>query len=71
LDWTVLGPGRLTTDPGTGRIEVGEGNGQVSREDVAAVAAAVLHEPSTIRRTIDFNNGHLPIGEALNCSGDR
>ncbi|WP_343576098.1 SDR family oxidoreductase [Mycobacterium sp.] len=73
LDWTVLGPGRLTLEPGTGRIAVGAGadKGEVSRQDVAAVAAAVLHEPSTIGRTIDFNNGDLPIAEALNCSGDR
>src|SRR5271168_756781 len=39
LDWTVLGPGRLTLEPATGRIAVGaagaEGSGKrgVSRED--------------------------------------
>jgi uncharacterized protein YbjT (DUF2867 family) len=78
LDWTVLGPSRLTLDPGTGRIDVGtdpghEGaeNGHVSREDVALVAAAALSDGSTIHRTIDFNNGDLPIPEALATSGDR
>ncbi len=77
LDWTVLGPGRLTLDPATGRIAVGgsgsdsAGKGEVSREDVALVAAAVLHDDSTIRRTIDFNNGDVPIPEALASSGDR
>jgi uncharacterized protein YbjT (DUF2867 family) len=71
LDWTVLGPGRLTPEPATGRIAVGaagaEGSGKrgVSREDVALVAAAALSDDSTIRRTIDFNNGDLPIAEAL------
>jgi uncharacterized protein YbjT (DUF2867 family) len=68
LDWTVLGPGRLTLEPATGRIAVGAAGaakGSVSREDVALVAAAALQEPSTIRRTIDFNNGDLPISEAL------
>ncbi|OBK36316.1 NAD-dependent dehydratase [Mycobacterium sp. 1245111.1] len=68
LDWTVLGPGRLTLEPSTGRIEVGADTAEkaeVSREDVALVAAAVLHDPSTIHRTIDFNNGDLPIAEAL------
>lgn len=65
LDWTVLGPGRLTLEPSTGRIEVGAGKGEVSREDVALVAAAVLHDPSTIHHTIEFNNGDLPIAEAL------
>jgi uncharacterized protein YbjT (DUF2867 family) len=71
LEWTVLGPGRLTLEPATGRIAVGaagaEGAGKrgVSREDVALVAAAALNDSSTIRRTIDFNNGDLPITEAL------
>jgi uncharacterized protein YbjT (DUF2867 family) len=71
LDWTVLGPGRLTLEPATGRIAVGAdgaggaGKGTVSREDVARVAAAALTDDSTIGRTIDFNNGDLPIADAL------
>jgi uncharacterized protein YbjT (DUF2867 family) len=65
LDWTVLGPGRLTLEPSTGRIEIGAGKGEVSREDVALVAAAVLHDPATIGQTIDFNNGDVPITDAL------
>lgn len=65
LDWTVLGPGKLTAEPATGRITLGEGTGQVSRADVALVAAAALADDSTIGRTIDFNNGETPIAEAL------
>jgi uncharacterized protein YbjT (DUF2867 family) len=65
LDWTVLGPGRLTLEPATGRITVGKGKGEVSRADVALVVAATLHDNSTIRRTIEFNNGDIPIAEAL------
>ncbi|OBK12211.1 SDR family oxidoreductase [Mycobacterium asiaticum] len=65
LDWTVLGPGRLTLDPGTGRIAIGKAKGSVSREDVALVAAAALRDDSTISRTIEFNNGDVPIEEAL------
>ncbi len=65
LDWTVLGPGRLTLEPATGRIALGAGKGEVSREDVALVAAAVLSDDATIGRTIEFNNGDLPITEAL------
>jgi uncharacterized protein YbjT (DUF2867 family) len=73
LDWTVLGPGSLTLDPATGRIAVGADaeKGSVSREDVALVAAAVLRDDSTIHRTIDFNNGDVPIPEALATSGGR
>ncbi len=65
LDWTVLGPGRLTLDRGTGHIAVGKAKGEVSREDVAAVVAAALADDATIRRTIDFNNGDVPIADAL------
>jgi uncharacterized protein YbjT (DUF2867 family) len=68
LDWTVLGPGRLTLEPATGRISVGAdaaGKGSVSREDVALAAAAVLDNDATIHRTIEFNNGDLPIAEAI------
>ncbi|WAC92781.1 SDR family oxidoreductase [Mycobacterium sp. Aquia_213] len=65
LDWTVLGPGRLTLEPATGRIVVGQGKGSVSRADVALVVAAALADDSTIRRTIEFNNGDIPIAEAL------
>src|ERR1700722_6747696 len=42
LAWTVLGPGRLTPEPATGRIAVGEAKGAVSRADVALVVAAAL-----------------------------
>jgi uncharacterized protein YbjT (DUF2867 family) len=74
LDWTVLGPGRLTLEPATGRIEVRSERGpqkdSVSRADVALVAAAALHDDSTIRRTIDFNNGDVPIGTAISRERD-
>ncbi|OBH48637.1 NAD-dependent dehydratase [Mycobacterium intracellulare] len=65
LDWTVLGPGRLTLEPATGRIAVGQAKGQVSRADVALVAAAALADDATIGRTIEFNNGDVPIAQAL------
>jgi len=69
LDWTVLGPGRLTFEAPTGRIVIGKGKGEVSRADVALVVAATLHDDSTIGRTIDFNNGTdgngVPIAETL------
>ena len=67
LDWTILGPSALTMDKGTGRIETGPdiSSSQVAREDVAAVAAAVLERPATIGQVIEFNNGDTPIDEAL------
>ena len=67
LRWTILGPSSLTDEPGTGRIETGEGvrGSSVSRDDVAAVAAYVLDHPSTVGRVIDFNSGDVAIAQAL------
>jgi uncharacterized protein YbjT (DUF2867 family) len=67
LGWTILGPSRLTDEPGTGRIETGEGiaKSSVSRDDVAETVAQVLEMSATVGRTIDFNNGPTPIAEAV------
>lgn len=67
LDWTILGPSALTSEPGSGRIEAGDGitGASVSRADVAAVLAAVLERPRTAGSTIEFNSGPTPIDEAL------
>ncbi len=67
LDATVVRPGRLTDDPGTGRVEVADqtGRGDIPREDVAAVLAAVLDTPSTIGRTFEVISGDTPIAEAV------
>jgi uncharacterized protein YbjT (DUF2867 family) len=67
LHWTILGPSALTDEPGTGSVEAGEDleGSEVPREDVAAVASAVLTDPSTIGRTIPFNTGSVPIPEAI------
>lgn len=67
LAWTILGPSRLTDEPGTGRIETGGGvvARSVGRDDVAAVVARALETPATVGRTVDFNNGTTPIAEAL------
>src|SRR6478735_11210661 len=48
LDATVVRPGGLTNDAGTGRVHLGEhlSSGQVTRDDVAAVLAAVLTSPN-------------------------
>ena len=37
----------------------------VARADVAAVIAASIDEPATIRRSVRFNTGDVPIAEAL------
>jgi uncharacterized protein YbjT (DUF2867 family) len=66
-DWTVVRPGILTDHPGTGRVRVQAEpiRAEVTRDDVAAVLAAVLHEPRSARLTIYVVGGDEPVDEAL------
>lgn len=65
--WTIVRPGRLTDDPGSGRVRIDADphRGSVSRDDVAAVLAAVLHDPATERLTLYVNGGDDPVEQAL------
>jgi uncharacterized protein YbjT (DUF2867 family) len=67
LDWTIVRPGMLTDDPGTGMVRIGESleRGSVTRDDVAAVLAACLDEPRSVRKTFELRQGETPIAEAL------
>lgn len=68
LEWTVVRPGGLTDDPGTGRVDASreEGRrGQVPRDDVAAVLLAVLEEPGTAGVTFELFTGDVPVADAV------
>ncbi|MBL7253976.1 SDR family oxidoreductase [Paractinoplanes lichenicola] len=68
LDWTIVRPGGLTDEPGTGLVTVSRelgGRASVTRDDVAAVIAACLTTPSTIGVTFELFGGSTPIDEAL------
>jgi uncharacterized protein YbjT (DUF2867 family) len=68
LDFTVVRPGGLTDDPGTGLIEARPQlteSGQISREDVAATLLAVLDTPATIGKAFDLVGGETPVEEAV------
>jgi uncharacterized protein YbjT (DUF2867 family) len=68
LDYTIVRPGGLTDDPGTGRVKVSRDLGQrgpIPRDDVAAVLAACLLTPATIGVTFELFTGDTPIAEAL------
>jgi uncharacterized protein YbjT (DUF2867 family) len=67
LDFTIVRPGRLTDEPGTGLVSAGGrlGRADITRDDVAAVLAGVLDEPRTIGRTFDVVQGDTPIATAL------
>ncbi|MFI5890450.1 SDR family oxidoreductase [Actinoplanes sp. NPDC051513] len=69
LDHTIVRPGHLTDDPGTGLVKATRtlGNrGPIPRDDVAAVLAACLWTPATIGVTFELFAGETPIAEALN-----
>jgi uncharacterized protein YbjT (DUF2867 family) len=68
LDWTIVRPGGLTDEAGTGRVDAARAlgrRGQVPREDVADVVLACLEEPSTIRVGFELLSGDTPIREAV------
>lgn len=67
LDYTIVRPGSLTDDPGTGQVEVGERleGGPISRDDVAAVVAEALHHPAAAGRTFDVIAGETPVDQAI------
>jgi uncharacterized protein YbjT (DUF2867 family) len=71
LDWTVLRPGSLRNDPGTGRVLLAErtGRGAIPRDDVAAVLAELLANPGTAGLTLELIGGVTPIPEAIAAVG--
>lgn len=66
-DWTIVRPGALTDDPGTGRVRIDTTpfRGRVTRDDVAAVLAALLFDPRATGATLYVNGGDKPIADAL------
>ncbi|RFU23392.1 NAD(P)-binding oxidoreductase [Geodermatophilus marinus] len=63
---TVVRPGGLTDDPGTGRVRLGHGidAGQVPRDDVAAVLLALLDAPRD-GAVVELVGGDTPVAEAV------
>jgi uncharacterized protein YbjT (DUF2867 family) len=67
LDWTILRPGHLTDDPGTGQVRLAPSvpSGSVTRDDVAAVLVGLLDRPATAGRVLELVAGDEPIDAAL------
>jgi uncharacterized protein YbjT (DUF2867 family) len=66
-DWTIVRPGMLTDDPGTGRARIQEEpiRAEVTRDDVAAVLAAVVDESRAVGKVLYVVGGDEPIEDAL------
>ena len=67
LEWTILRPGGLTEDAGTGRIRLGTSpfRGSVPRDDVAAVLVRLLNDSRLTRQILYLSSGSASIDEAL------
>ncbi|WP_417220923.1 SDR family oxidoreductase [Arthrobacter sp.] len=73
LDWTVLGPGRLTLEPATGMVTPLEhpitGDIPTSRANVALAIAEALSQPATIGQTLNFCDGEVPLADWMARGG--
>lgn len=67
LNSTIVRPGLLTDEAGTGRVRVAEstGRGSIPRADVAAVLVELLNAPATGGVTFELISGDTPIPDAV------
>lgn len=64
--WTILRPGGLKDDKGTGKIVLGKAPlTAIPREDVAATLMALVDEPRAYGLALDVNTGETSIAEAV------
>jgi len=67
LNSTIVRPGHLTDEAGTGRVRVAQstGRGSIPRADVAAILVALLDAPTTAGVTFELISGDTPIADAV------
>ncbi|MDZ7807503.1 MAG: SDR family oxidoreductase [Gracilimonas sp.] len=70
LDYTVLMPGRLTNEKGTGMVELSKRiedlkDRSITRDDVASVIVNLLNAKNTINKSLDLLQGDTPVKEAV------
>lgn len=76
LEYTILGPGRLTLEPATGKLQIADEHGDVdadwpddkkvtSRANVAEVIAHVIDAHAAIRQTVNFFDGDTAVADAF------
>ncbi len=67
LSYTIVRPGGLTDEPGTGLVTVGTDleQGEIPREDVAATLVAVLETPSSVGKVFELVSGDTPVEDAV------
>lgn len=68
LDYTIVRPGTLNNDKGTGKIKLKkelESAGEIPRADVARTLVASLHDATGRNATFEMVSGNVAIEEAL------
>jgi uncharacterized protein YbjT (DUF2867 family) len=71
LSATIVRPGHLTDEEGTGRVAIAESTeyGNIARADVAAVLVALLDAPNTGGHAFDLIGGDTAIPDAVAAIG--
>ncbi|MBZ2199723.1 NAD(P)H-binding protein [Occultella gossypii] len=66
-DWLILRPSLLVDREGIGTISLGpaQPHDEISRQDVAATLAELLHEPRIRKRILELTQGPTPIAWAV------
>jgi uncharacterized protein YbjT (DUF2867 family) len=68
LDYTIVRPGSLTDEPGTGMVEAAESlgkRGEIPREDTAGVIVVALEKENTVGKIFEVLSGDTPLEEAI------
>jgi uncharacterized protein YbjT (DUF2867 family) len=68
LDWTILRPGSLTDEPGVGKVLLAPPPvplGSVTRDDTAAVLAALLDARGSAGKVLELREGESDVLEAV------
>lgn len=67
LDYTIIKPGRLTDEPGNGKVSLAPKleRAEIPRADVAAVLAEVFETPGTAGLQLNLVSGEQPIQQAV------
>ncbi|MDV8024552.1 NAD(P)H-binding protein [Rhodococcus sp. IEGM 1330] len=72
LDWTIVRPGKLTDEDPTDSVALTEpplDPGEVTRADVAAVIAQLLHTDSAVHKTLMLTSGPTSVVDAVDALG--
>lgn len=67
LEYTIVRPGGLSQEPGTGKVAAGKVhlNNMIPREDVASVVIECMKQDGTKGLAIDCVGGDTPIKDAI------